>query len=62
MALLELPASGFNAEAIDCPTAVIVSAKLSFLGRLTGLVLNIGMSGIFSLVAVPTICRKIFKK
>ena len=48
MALLELPAPGFNAEAIDCPTAVIVSAKLSFLGRLAGLVLNIGMSGIFS--------------
>ena len=50
--------SGVKAEAIVCPTAVIASCKLSLLGHLAGLALNIGTSGVFSLVAVPTICRK----
>ena len=44
-------------EAIVRPTAVIVSDILSRLSRLSGLALNIWMSDILSVVAVPTICR-----
>ncbi len=55
----EFPSPGVKAETIVSPTAIIVSARLSRLGRLAGLALNIGTSGIVSLVAVPTICRKI---
>ncbi len=55
----EFPSPGAKAETIVSPTALIVSARLSRLGRFAGLALNIGTSGIVSLVAVPTICRKI---
>ena len=58
-ASLEFPPPGDKAVTIVRPIALIVSARLSRLGRFAGLALNIGTSGIFSLVAVPTVCRKI---
>ena len=56
----QFPSPGAKAVTIVRPTALIVSARLSRLGRFAGLALNIGTSGILSLVAVPTICRKIY--
>ena len=48
-----------NAVAIVFPTAISVSVVASHRGRLAGLEVNIGTSGMLPLVAVPTNCKKL---